>query len=89
MAIWLDIKDAPGYKISSDGQVQNSKTGRILKPQLNRPGGVGKVNINGKFKYVHRLVADAFFAVGVDKTSKVIHVDGDNSNNKVSNLKVI
>ena len=65
MAIWLDIKEFPGYEISSDGDVRNSKTGRILKPYLDRPGGYMKVKINGKQIYVLTVVADRFYECGV------------------------
>ena len=36
MEIWLSIEDFPNYNISSNGQVRNSTTGKILKP-VNNP----------------------------------------------------
>ena len=89
MTVWLNVKGEPGYQVSSDGEIKNIKSGRILKTHLNRPGGVKRVTMNGKHKYVHRVVADTFFAVGVEKSSKVVHIDGNNLNNKVSNLQIV
>lgn len=86
---WTDIKDAPGYEINTDGQVRNSKTGRILKPHLNRPGGYLRVDLYGKHRYIHRLVADNFFGRGLNKGEKVKHIDKINKNNDPCNLRII
>lgn len=89
MAVWLDIKKAPGYDVSSDGYVRNHKTGRILKTYLDRSGGYEKVKINGKNEYVHILVADRFYECGVKEGNKVEHIDGNRHKNCISNLRII
>lgn len=88
MAIWLDIKDAPGYEVSSDGWVRNTKTGRVLKTHLNREGGYERVNIGGKHRYVHKLVADRFYDDDGGDTF-IRHLDGNKRNNHVSNLEKV
>lgn len=50
------------YSVSSDGQVRNDKTGRILKQQLRNGYPAVRLYIDGTHKLymVHRLVAEAF-----------------------------
>lgn len=86
MEIWIDVKDSCKYEVSSEGRVRNKKTGRILSPRLNKKGGYQCVNIEGGNKYIHHLVADAFFA-GDHENSRIYHQDKDKLNNKVSNLQ--
>lgn len=89
MICWMDIKDSPGFEISEEGKVRNKNTGRILKTHLNRPGGCERVTINGKKRYIHRLVADNFFGCGVEDGDRVVHTDKNNQNNRPKNLKII
>ena len=89
MEFWKDIKEDPRYEVSNEGRVRNKATGRILIPQLNHEGGYHRVTIQGKHKYVHRLVADAFYDVALDKYKDVNHIDGNKTNNTVGNLEVV
>lgn len=100
MTTWAPIAGWVGrYEVSDDGQVRsidklskhgNVIKGRILKPGHNqkgyrivtfsRPGGVRK-------SYpVHRLVAEAFIGP-LPEGWHTMHIDGDNTNNVVSNLR--
>lgn len=45
MSYWIDVKNFEGYEVSNDGFVRNKKTGRILKPYLNRKGGYERIDI--------------------------------------------
>lgn len=99
METWKDIKGYEGmYRISNQGRVfaaaryRNDRgftSPRIMKQSKNK-GGYHYVilskNDNQKLSYVHRLVATAFIPNPQNK-SEVNHIDGNPSNNHVSNLE--
>jgi len=87
-----EIKDAPGYWIHEDGRVWSDKSRKFLKDT--RGGYKGKyrkyalyVNKSYKLKYVHRLVMEYFGPPKPDLNSEVNHIDGNTSNNCLSNLE--
>lgn len=86
---WKIVEDWPVYMISVDGQVKNQKTGRILKGGINSSGYLYVNLVNGhlsKAIAVHRLVIKHF---GPEQPENHIvdHIDGDKTNNKLSNLQ--
>lgn len=90
----LQIKYFPEYFITDSGNVysrRGDKTHnpryriRKLKNQTSRKG-YKYININGKRKYIHRLVAQAFIP-NQKNYPCVNHKDGDKSNNKSENLE--
>lgn len=83
---WITCKFDENFEVSNTGQVRNKKTGRILKPQLNRKGGYNRVYMNGKRYYVHRVVADTFYE-GDHSNMDVNHIDGNHLNNHIANLE--
>lgn len=95
---WCIIENFPNYEVSSDGNVRNIKTDRILK-QINNGYGYLYVDLyndnNHKKLKVHRLVAGAFLedsGVNPDGTPMVgrhvvNHKDHDRTNNNVNNLE--
>lgn len=86
MERWIVIEDYPDYEVSDYGNVRNRRTGRILKPQLNRDGGYLRVNLGNVHCYIHRLVAEAFCGgrhIGLD----VNHINGNKYDNSARNLE--
>lgn len=85
--IWMPIKleYAEGWQVSDDGRVK-SPAGRVQAGCVHKDGQVS-VEIASKTHALHTLVASAFLPM-VDNTI-VDHIDGDKSNNRVSNLKRI
>lgn len=93
--IWKPIKDFEGlYEVSNMGNVRSLNyrcTGeiKILKLCKDKDGYM-VVNLykNKKLyrKSVHRLVA-ATFIPNIDNKPQVNHIDGDKTNNRVSNLE--
>lgn len=77
------------YQVSPDGRVFSLVTNKWLKPR-NAGAGYQVVMLykdkKGKNFYVHRLVAEAFLDQ-VDGKNCVNHIDGDKTNNCVSNLE--
>ena len=59
--------------------------GKQLKPTKHRDGYLF-VNICGKLRPIHRLVAETFLEA-TDGKNVVNHIDGDKTNNVVSNLE--
>jgi hypothetical protein len=84
-----EIKGYENYLVFNDGTVLNSNTDRELKPdRTNR--GYYRITVckNNKVKRysIHRLVAELFIHNPLSLET-VNHIDGDKSNNSVSNLE--
>ena len=83
MEIWKPIEELPGYSVSNKGRVRKDSNGQIMV--LNKNGGYCRITIT---KHVHRLVAKAFLdEPEKEKKCWVDHIDGNRSNNDVSNLR--
>ena len=82
------------YEVSSEGNVRNLKTGRILKPFYNT-NGYAMVDLtranNDKtkktLKLVHRLVAQSFIPNNDQSKTVINHKDENPRNNSVANLE--
>ena len=79
------------YYITPDGRVlstNNPETNCDTWREISQYNGKGyrRVRLRGKTFKVHRLVAEAFLP-NPDKLPYVIHLDGDKTNNDVSNLQ--
>lgn len=89
--MWRNIPTAPGYEVTSEGQVRNAKTGKIKKTTTSTIGYlVFGAYIDGKWKtiYLHHAVCEAFLGprpVG----SCVNHKDGDKANPRLENLEYV
>lgn len=89
---WRDIKGYEGkYMISDTGLVKSTlRAGRMLK--LETSSGVNKVTLYNEGKrgtfLVYRLMVEAFYTE-LPEYYRVIHTDGNNMNDNLSNLEVI
>ncbi len=77
------------YLVYPDGRIQNKNTGRFLKLETTRHG-YKRVTLSHRGKttrfLVHRLVA-MLFIPNTENKPCVNHIDGNPSNNDVSNLE--
>lgn len=79
------VKDNKNYMVTSEGEVYGLKSMTKLKPRMNNMGYL-RVNISGKERLVHDLVAEAF----LDKPEGctiVNHKDENKTNNNLDNLE--
>lgn len=88
--IWKDVIEYElNYEVNNLGQIRNKKTGLMIKP-LNNGHNYFSVPLclNGVKKrlYVHRVVASSFLP-NPELKKEVNHIDGDRSNNALSNLE--
>ena len=84
--IFKDIKELDNlYQVSNFGRVFNIKRKKFIKC-INNGSGYLKVMYHKKKYYVHRLVANAFIE-NPNNLKEVNHIDGNHSNNLVSNLE--
>lgn len=87
---WTHCKTNTNYEASSEGNVRNSKTGRIMKKNVNKQGyetvclhECGK----SRSKKVHRLIAEAFTDEDISNMD-VAHIDKNRQNNRLDNLVI-
>lgn len=84
-----EIEGYPNYEVSNLGTVRNRATGNVLRPGKTNMG-YQKVCLckegQRKTLTIHRLVATAFLPNPENKR-EVNHIDGDKTNNRVSNLE--
>lgn len=83
------IDSFPEYWALPDGRIWSGKSGKCLKPSDNGNGYKHLVlRRDGKSykRYVHRLVAEAYFG---KSDLEVNHKDGDKSNNRPDNLEYV
>lgn len=81
----VEVPNNPGYYINRKGEVFNS-SGLKLKPGKHRQGYTN-FKLSGKAKYLHRLLAKAFIPNPDKDKVYVNHIDGDVTNNELTNLE--
>lgn len=83
---WRVCSSAPNYGITRTGTIFNLKNNRILKPS--QRDGYSRVDLNGKFYSVHRLVYETYVGE-IPEGSVIDHIDGNRANNNLSNLQLV
>ena len=83
-----EIKDFENYVVHSDGKIYNKRGKSICEWKDNVGYLQVKLFKDGKMYYrrVHRLVAEAFIP-NPNNLKQVNHIDGDKTNNDISNLE--
>ena len=82
--IWADLPVAPGYQVSSYGQVRDPN-GKIMLQRKSDSGGC-RIDLMGRTYQVHRLVLTAFTGSGRELGYRPKHRNGDKSDNSLGNL---
>lgn len=89
--MWKKCKYCNSYEISTNGEVRNIFSQKILKPYINKYGyaevsiSLGKKHLKKNYR-VHRLVAETFIP-NPNNLPQVNHKDGNKLNNKIYNLE--
>lgn len=87
--VWVKCDGFPDYSVSTLGRVANTRFNRIIKPSITKEGTVKvKLSCNGKqcTKSLKVLVGNAFVDGRTDLFDTIIHLDGDVTNNEITNL---
>lgn len=74
--IWKLTEESPLYKVSNKGRIQSFIGNKVTLLTPHKVGGYLHIEISGKQKKVHRLVATAFIKNAENKP-QVNHLDGD------------
>lgn len=87
---WRTISTFPLYAVSSRGEIENKRSGKLLRPSRTAQGHL-KVNLckDGDIftRSINQLVAKAFLPLPERKDFiSIIHRDGDKTNCDVGNL---
>lgn len=80
---WVNIPNHPDYEINNYGDIRYCDAEILVRPTVNR--GYFRVRLDGKRYYVHQLMMLSFYP-DEQNGHYIKHIDGDKSNNCLSNL---
>ena len=96
---WKTITTCSGYEASSFGRIRsvdrlvetsNGQTrrykGRVLNPSVGT-NGYKMTTVSGRFRTLHRMVADAFGMI--EEGREIDHINGDRTDNRPANLRSV
>lgn len=83
---WIKLSFNENYAINADGEVANLKTGLIVRGS--ERNGYLRITIRNKQYSIHRLVWETFNEP-IPEGYYIDHIDGDKSNNALSNLRLV
>ena len=81
---------AERYEISTLGRLRNRETGKLMSPHIQTKGyrqAVLCVKRETKWVLVHRLVAGVWLPRTDRDRNQINHIDGDKTNNRLTNLE--
>ena len=88
----IPLFDFPGYCATENGDIVNTRTGRVLRQSPNRDGYMQVcLTTNGSChtKTVHSLVANAFCERPSQRAYQVNHINGNKRDNRSCNLEYV
>lgn len=88
-AVWVDIPDYPGYRATEDGHIIGTRFNRPLKTRVSRDRLIVTLVVDGVHKTVavHKAILLAFVGPRPESNTDIRHLDGDFTNNRLSNLR--
>lgn len=87
--IWKPYKE--NYLVSNCGRIRNTKTGNLLKGRIRGDGYVEQnlsLSTGKEYPMAHRVVYQMFVGP-LDPTKVINHIDGNRTNNNITNLEQI
>lgn len=85
----MEVSILDGYGFINESATITNSYGRIRKNQIINATGLETLVIKGKVRYIRDLMIEAFFPDFNKETDEIFFIDGNKSNTKLSNLKVI
>jgi hypothetical protein len=87
---FADIPGLSKYKVSDRGYVQNKKSFKLLYPKVSKDGHIEHLlsdNWGVRRRYPLRFLVAGTFIPSEGRLLNVEHIDGDKTNNEVTNLR--